>query len=482
MDFPLLLDPDSPLALHRQVYLGIRGAILSGRLTRGQRLLSSRALAGLLEISRTTATLACEQLVGEGYLETRRGSGTYVCASLPEEYLAPLDAPDRDLNPAVRPALSGFGRRLGGLGDPGGPRNLPYDFAPDRPALDEFPMALWSRLLARQCRAASPKLLAYAADPAGYAPLREAVADYLRRSRAVRCQADQVIVLSGAQQAIDVALRVLVDPGETVAMEDPGYPGARRAFLAHGARILPLPVGKDGLDLAGLKRSPVRLAYVTPSHQYPTGVVLDLAHRLELLTWARERGAMVFEDDYDSEFRYQGRPLPAMQGLDGAGAVLYAGTFSKALFPGLRLGYLVAPAALVGPLTRAVALTSRQAPVLEQGALADFIREGHLDGHLRRMRTLYGVRREALVEALDRCFGNRVAILGASGGMHLMARFSAARPDGELVRRAAELGVGLVPAAGFHLAPAPGSGFILGFSALTPARIREGVRRLATLF
>ena len=481
MDFPLLLDPDSPLPLHQQVYRGIRGAVLSGRLSRGQRLPSTRALAALLEISRTTATLACDQLVSEGYLEARRGSGTYVCAQLPEDYLAPA-LPDREGQEAVRPTLSGYGRRLEGLGCPEFPaKGLPYDFSPGRPALDAFPMDIWSRLLTRQCREGGTGLLGYAEDPAGHAPLREALADYLRRSRAVRCEADQVIVVTGCQQAIDLAARVLVDPGATVALEDPGYPKARRSFLAHGARIQPLPVGDDGLELAGLKTSRPRLVYLTPSHQYPTGLVLDLPRRLELLTWAGEAGALIFEDDYDSEFRFGGRPLPAMQGLDGAGTVLYSGTFSKVLFPALRLGYLVAPRALAGPLSRALGLLSRQPPTLEQATLADFIREGHLERHLRRMRTLYGARREALVEALAAAFGDRVSILGAEGGMHLLARFVTQRKDQELVRLAAELGVALTPASGYYLDPAPSSGFIFGFAALTPARIREGIRRLATV-
>ena len=482
MDFPLLLDPDSPLPLHQQVYLGIRGAILEGRLARGERLPSTRALAGLLEISRTTATLAWDQLRSEGYLEARRGSGTYVCASLPEEYLAPPAAPRRESRADIRPEFSRFAGRLEAPDGPERARDLPYDFSPGRPALDAFPMGLWARLLARRCRSAGPSLLDYGADPAGLPDLREALAGYLRRSRAVRCEADQVIVVSGSQQAIDLAARVLVDPGETVAMEDPGYPGARRCFLAHGARILPLPVGEAGLDLAGLAGARPRLAYLTPSHQYPTGRVLDLPRRLELLTWAREQGVLVFEDDYDSEFRFEGRPLPAMQGLDGAGAVLYSGTFSKVLFPALRLGYLVAPPSVAGPLVRALELTSRQAPALDQAVLADFIQEGHLERHLRRMRTLYGARREALAEALVRAFGDRVAILGAKGGLHLMARFATGRSDGELVRRAAELGVALTPASSYHLAPAPSSGFILGYAALSPARIREGVRRLAEAF
>ena len=487
MDFPLLLAPDSPLPLHRQVYLGIRAAVLDGRLGRGQRIPSTRALAGLLQISRTTASVACEQLTGEGYLEARRGSGTYVAARLPEDYLPPPTAPARPASAA--PALSRFGARLADLDPPPRPAaGLPYDFSPGCPALDAFPLDLWGRLLARQCRAASPGQLGYGADPAGHGPLREALAEYLRRSRAVRCEPEQVLVLSGTQQALDLAARVLVDPGETVAMEDPGYPGARRCFLAHGARLLPLPVGARGLELDALQGARPRLVYLTPSHQYPTGRVLDLPRRLALLAWAREQGArqargpLLFEDDYDSEFRFEGRPLPAMQGLDGAGTVLYSGTFSKVLFPALRLGYLVVPPALAQPMARALAVSCRQPPVMEQAALAEAIREGHFERHLRRMRALYGARREALVAALSAHFSDRVTLLGANGGMQLLAQFPATGPDAQLVRRAAALGVGLSPASQCHLVPGPGQGFLLGFSALSPARIREGVRRLASLF
>jgi GntR family transcriptional regulator/MocR family aminotransferase len=477
MDFPILLDPAGPLPLHRQLYRELRQAILAGRLAPGQRLPSTRALARQLEVSRSTAALGYEQLVSEGYLEAARGSGTFVPHTLPA---APPAAPRRPA-PAPGPRLSRFGRRVAAEGGEDAP--VPpsfYDFSPGCPSLEDFPRAPWSRLLARHARRAEPELLDYGPDPRGHGPLREAIADYLRRSRAVRCAADQVLVLSGTQQALDLALRLLVEPGETVAMEDPGYPGARRAILAHGARILPLPAGDAGLDLAPLERpGACRLAYLTPSHQFPTGSVLDLPGRLRLLAWARERGTALLEDDYDSEFRYRGRPLPAMQGLDPEAPVLYAGTFSKVLAPALHLAYLVVPPALAEVAARARRLTSREPSALEQAALADFIREGHLERHVRRMRGVYARRREALVESLLRHFGAGVTILGDAGGMHLMVRFRDGRDDAARVRRAAAAGVVLPAMARYHLGPAPPGGFILGFAGLSPARIREGVRRLA---
>jgi GntR family transcriptional regulator/MocR family aminotransferase len=265
-------------------------------------------------------------------------------------------------------------------------------------------------------------------------------------------------------------------------MEDPGYLAARRAFQAHEARILPLPAGAGGLDLAPLETpagARCRLVYLTPSHQFPTGTVLDLARRLQLTAWAQRAGAAVFEDDYDSEFRYRGRPLPAMQGLDSAGVVLYSGTFSKVLFPAIRLGYLVVPAALAATVTQAMWSMSREPSSLHQWALNDFILEGHLDRHIRRMRNLYGHRREALVDSLSGHFGERVRILGDQGGMHLTARFDTDLPDAEVCRRAAARGVTLPSVDKLCLEPGPGHRFILGFAGMSPARLREAVKRLA---
>jgi GntR family transcriptional regulator/MocR family aminotransferase len=357
-----------------------------------------------------------------------------------------------------------------------------YDFSPGCPSLEDFPTACWLRLLARHARRAQTSVLDYAPDPQGLAALRESIAAYLRRSRAVKCEPGQVIVVSGTQQAIQLALRLFVEPGETVAMEDPGYLAARKAIQAHGAQILPLPVDARGLDLAPLESPQAarcRLVYVTPSHQFPTGTVLDLPRRLQLIAWAQRAGTAVLEDDYDSEFRFKGRPLPAMQGLDPAGVVLYSGTFSKVLFPAIRLGYLVVPPALAPVATRAMWTMSREPSSLHQWALNDFILEGHLDRHLRRMRALYAARREALVESLAQRFGSRVEILGDEGGMHLSVRFDTPLADAEVTRRAAARGVVLPALAQLHLQAGPGHQFILGFAGMSPARIREGVKRLA---
>jgi GntR family transcriptional regulator/MocR family aminotransferase len=484
MDLILELDERSAEPLHRQVYAGLRKAILGGRVAPGQRVPSTRALAERYGISRATVTLGYEQLASEGYLEAVQGSGTCVCRELPDVLLRPEPAPGTPgAQAAERPSLSPGGAALARMAFPllAGDQ-LPFDFRHGRPALDAFPMDLWSRLLARHARAPRRAMLDYEPDPRGHGPLREAIAAHLRQARAVRCEAAQVIVTGGAQQALDLAVRVLVQPGETVAMEDPGYPGASGAFLFQGARLRSLPAGPEGVSLAPLRRTgPCRLVYVTPSHQYPTGSVMPLAQRLELLERARRSGARILEDDYDSEFRYVGRPLPALQGLDPHGCVLYAGTFSKSMFPALRVGYLVAPPDLVDVLARARWTTDRQTPSLEQYALCDFIREGHLERHVRRMRVLYGRRRAVLLEELQRRFGDRVAVRGESAGLHLLAHFDTPLPDDELIHRAAAAGVGIESIARCRIRSQGTGEFLLRFGCLDELVIREGVQRLARI-
>jgi GntR family transcriptional regulator/MocR family aminotransferase len=293
------------------------------------------------------------------------------------------------------------------------------------------------------------------------------------------------VIVGGSQQAIDLASRLLIDRGDAVAVEDPGYPGARRNFVAQGARLIPIPVDDQGVRVEELftrHAQPVRLMYVTPSHQFPTGVTLPLRRRIELLRWAHRTGAIVLEDDYDSAYRYAERPIPALQGLDEAGCVIYVGTFSKVLFPALRIGYLVVPKALVDVFVRAKAYSDRQSPLIEQYALTDFIDEGHFERHVRRMRGLYERRRNALVAELKKTFGGNVSIRGESAGMHLLAKFSMGGPNVELVQRAAREGVSLTNAQPLYLRGGGEGEFVLGFAELDEGRIAEGVRRLARAF
>ena len=483
MDLIIQLDEASHRPLHRQVYSELRRAILTGRVTPGQRIPSTRALAQRLGISRATVTLGYEQLTSEGYLEAVQGSGTCVCRQLSDDLLKPDSVPEKQESLPTATTLSPAGQVLARMSFPRlAIDTMPFDFRHGRPDLDAFPSAIWNRLLARHGRAHPREMLDYEPDPRGYKPLREAIVAHLKQTRAVQCGVDQVIIVSGAQQALDLAMRVLVEPGATVAMENPGYPGASCAFLAQGARLLSLPVVDGTLSLEPLnKSSRCRLVYVTPSHQYPTGIVMSLSQRLELLERCRRIGARILEDDYDSEFRYKGRPLPSLQGLDVHGSVLYVGTFSKSMFPALRVGYLVAPGDLAEVLARARWAADRQTPSLEQYALNDFIREGHLDRHIRKMRVIYGRRREVLMDELRRRFRDRVTLWGESAGLHLMVRFRTRLKDSELVRRAAELGVGLESTAGCRIEGKSSSEFLLRFGCLDEATIREGMRRLAAV-
>ena len=352
----IMLDATLPVPLYKQLYERLRGAILAGRLERGARLPSTRTLASELGISRSTTVLAYTQLLLEGYLESRAGQGTLVARDLPATLFheQTVQTPV-SLTGAPKTSLTPLASRVRSLQDMPFPERLEEPaggaFRGGEPALDLFPFEVWARLIARRARQ-SLHAFAHYQPPAGYYPLREAIAAQIGITRGVRCTPEQIIITAGSQGAFDLAARTLLNPGEAVWMENPCYFGARGALLAAGARLVPVPVDEQGLVVeTGRKRCPVaRLVSTTPSHQFPTGVTMSLSRRLALLDWARETGAWILEDDYDSEYRSSGRPLEALQGLDHAGRVLYIGTFSKVLFPALRLGYLVAPAELVEPL------------------------------------------------------------------------------------------------------------------------------------
>jgi GntR family transcriptional regulator/MocR family aminotransferase len=316
----------------------------------------------------------------------------------------------------------------------------------------------------------------------GVAALRVSLAEYLRRARAVRCTPEQILIVNGSQQALDLLARVCLDPGDAVMLEEPGYLGARRAFTAQGSRLLPVPVDASGLVTDDLDRaaggaSP-RLLYVTPSHQFPTGAVLSLPRRLALLRWAREHGALILEDDYDSEFRYSGRPVEALQGLDTSHTVVYIGTFSKVLFPSLRMGYLVLPPSLVHAVSTAKWLSDRYTATLEQQVLADFFDEGHFERHLRAMRLIYQSRHDTFVAALQRELGDLAMPPTTGTGLHTMVTLRAALPVEELVERAAAVGVGVYPARPYYLSPSLATSLVMGFTGLDERKIDEGLRRL----
>jgi GntR family transcriptional regulator/MocR family aminotransferase len=466
-------------SLSARLHARLRKAMLDGALAPGAALPASRRLAEDAGVSRNTVEAVYDQLESEGFIERRHGSGSFVGRALPERELAPAPAPRERHDP---PAASGLSRRGLLMAHPYAGEAVPVGraFLPTVPALDLFPRQLWARLLARAARAPGPDHLT-AGDRAGFRPLREAIAAYVGSTRAVACAPDQVVVLTSSQQAIDLAVRLLTDPGDAVWHEEPGYPAAAAAFRAAGARVVPVPVDDEGLDVAaGQRLAPdARLVYVSPSHQFPTGVALSLSRRLQLLAWAARTGAFVIEDDYDSEFRYRGRPLAALHGLDEAGRVVYVGTFNKLMFPSLRLAYLVAPPALARRFVAARALVDGHSATLAQAALADFIREGHLGSHLRHMRAAYEERRQALVDAVAG-LGGRLTLGPIDGGMHACAYLPPGRDDVAISLAARRVGVELRPLSRLYLAT-PRPGFILGFAAAGPAEIRGAVERLAGL-
>ena len=477
-----LAEGDGPVPLHQKLYEELRRAILGGRLLPCQKLPSTRSLAQSLGISRSTVTQSYEQLLSEGYLETKVGSGTFVGAQLPDDLSRSpaLEPPEKLNRPAIR--LSKYATQLAEAEPPLRPETqAPISFRYGRPALDLFPLELWRKLLSRHCCAQSD-WLDYSTDLLGYAPLRKAIAHYISRARAVHCEPDQVLITNGTQQALALVTRLLIDPGDTIAMEDPGYISARRVFISQGAKILPIAVDASGLvvqELLNNATESIRFVYVTPSHQFPTGVTLSLPRRLQLLAWAEQTGAMLIEDDYDSEYRYGDRPIPALQGLDRSNSVLYIGTFSKVLFPSLRIGYLVLPKNLVSLFSHSKWLSDRHLPMLEQLVLTDFIEEGHLERHIRKMRSHYERCRQILVQALKTYFGERVTILGDKAGIHLMVKFQTDLSDEEIIRRAAQVGVGLFPAQPHYLKGNGTGAVILGYAELNPEQIQTGIRKLA---
>ena len=484
MDLVILLDRTSVIPLYQQLTEELRHAVLQKRLKPNQKLPPSRVLAKSLEISRTTVTQSYEQLSSEGYFEARCGAGTFVCSQLPAQYLQQPQSVKLDKKSELSDLtiLSRFGTHLlavDRLEVPEPQAEISFRFG--NPAAEQFPIELWRRLLSRHCHNSSA-LLDYIVDAAGYFPLRTAIADYLGRSRAVQCSPEQVIIVNGSQQALDLIARLTIDPGDWVAIEEPNYLGARHCFTGQGAKLQAVIVDSEGLDVEALSRypEPFKLLYLTPSHQFPTGVTLSLARRLLLLQWAQQTGTLIIEDDYDSEYRYGGdRPIPALQGLDCHNSVIYVGTFSKILFPSLRIGYLVVPPAWISVVSQAKWLCDRQSPTLEQYVLTDCITEGHFERHIRRMRHLYDQRRQVLVNALKQHFGLRVTILGENAGLHLMAKIETALPDEVVIQNAAFLGIGLISAQGYYLKSAPRGEFIFGYAQLNEVQIEQGIQKLS---
>lgn len=469
---------DSKTPAYRWLYAAVRGEILEGRLRPGTRLPATRDLAGRYGLSRGTIVSAFEQLRAEGYVEGSVGSGTYVSKVLPDELLqVARKAGVQATSPRKqRRKISDYGKRVELF--PSYAMRASRAFRANVPALELFPTNSWAQIAARRFRRASASFL-LGCEALGYFPLREAVADYLRTSRGVNCVAEQIAIVSGVQEALDLTARLFLNPGDRVCIENPGFPGAAMAFEAVGAKVSAVSVDDEGMELPGAGLRASRLVYITPGHQFPLGITMSLTRRLELLKWARNSGALIFEDDYDSEFRYSGRPVPALQGLDRNGLVLFAGSFSKVLFPSLRLGYLVIPADLVNIFSAMISLTTRHAALPEQAVLCDFIAEGHFGRHLRRMREVYAERLSALLEGAREKLGGLLEISEIEAGLQTVGWLRKGI-DGETATRAAAVrDVEVFPLSRYCRGRIAREGVQLGFAAVDEREIRRGVQELA---
>jgi GntR family transcriptional regulator/MocR family aminotransferase len=483
----LAIDRKEAKPLHKQIYDGYRSAIAERNLRAGQQIPSTRDLSRELKISRIPVLTAYAQLLAEGYFETRVGAGTFVCSSLPDQPLprgesnghgratasrakSEMEAGARRISKRsqlmpkheVEPWLRGVGA-----------------FGLSQPAYDQFPTQIWSSLVTRHSRGKGAHSLHYG-GPMGYEPLREAICVYLRTARAVKCDPSQVMIVSGSQQALEISSRVVLDPGDAAWIEEPGYWLTRSVLKGAGAKMVPVPVDEEGLNVAAgfrMKRK-ARAAFVTPSHQYPLGVTMSASRRMHLLDWAQRAGSWVIEDDYDSEYRFENMPIASLQGLDSHARVIYIGTFSKTLFPSLRLGYVVVPADLVERFVAVRHALDLTPPYLQQAVLNDFMREGHFARHIRKMRALYHERRTALVESLEREFGRDMEIWGAQAGMHLVAELTGDREwdDVALAGEVAKKKVWLWPLSPAYIGEKKRQGFILGFGNVAAGEIAGAVK------
>ena len=468
----------------RRIYEMIKSQIADGVLGAGDQLPSTRALASDLGVSRTTVIAVYEQLAAEGYLETSQGARTRVA---PGAAMPTRTAPAKEMQSGRTPRLSAYGRRAARLALPSLPapdttRSV-IEFLYGALSSADFPTLAWRRAYDRALLQRQPRLF-YAA-PEGEPELRVELQGYLRRARGLACDLDQILIANGSQQAIDLCARVLLDPGDPVVIEEPCYLMARRVFEAAGASVRETAVDEHGLVTQELPNQRTTLAYVTPSHQFPLGGMMPVARRQELLSWAQKSGAWIVEDDYDGEFRYGLRPVDTLQSIDTAGSVIYVGTFSKALSPEMRLGYLVLPKALVTAFRQAKRLTDRHAPRLEQVALASLIRSGTYERHVRRIRRENERRRTILLQAIEQHLPSRTQVVGAASGLHVVVWLGHlhALDEAALVAQAREQGVGVWPispmyAAGLTYRGRDCAGLVLGYASLGHDEIEEGIRRL----
>jgi GntR family transcriptional regulator / MocR family aminotransferase len=474
----IAIDRKAAKPLHKQIYDAFRAMIVLGNLRAGQQIPSTRALASELGISRIPALGAYAQLLAEGYFESRTGAGTFVCSSMPDQ-LAPNERRVRSVQAhsvsrriAKRVSLLPRYERLPWLGGSGA-------FSVSQPAFDQFPFQLWSSLVMRHVRNPRANALRYG-SALGLESLREAICTYLRTARAVRCNPQQIMIVAGSQQALEISARVLLDPQSRVWIEEPGYWLARHVLMAAGCHLVPVPVDTEGIDVAaGIKlHRKARAAFVAPSHQYPLGATMSASRRLKLLDWAESAGSWIIEDDYDSEYRYASMPIASLQGLDYDSRVIYIGTFSKTVFPSLRIGYVVVPSDLVVRFAAVRYAMDIAPPYLYQAVLTDFLSEGHFARHIRRMRLLYAERRTALVDSIRKEFGSTLEVHGSEAGMHLTVTLPAGFLDQELAARAAGQKLWLSPLSSAYAGALTRQGLILGFGGTSAAEMPKAVGRL----
>ena len=480
----LAIDPDGSEPAYVQLYGQVRDLILTGRLRAGSRLPSTRALAGEIGVSRTTTIAAYEQLTAEGYLESRVGAGAYVAELLPESVLSGRDPDD------ARSGLASVAEHRAAAAKVETPPPEvdvnPRAFNPGLPEERAFPIDEWQRLIARSHRRLRPEIL-FERHPGGFRPLREAIAEHLGSMRGLQCSAEQVIVTSGAREACDLIARALIEPHDRVWIEDPNYPIVVEALQANGAGVVPVPVDGEGFDFGRAYEmdSGAKLAFVTPSRQYPLGTTLSLNRRLALIDWANREAGWVVEDDFDSEYRYAGRPLASLMTLDEAGRVIYLGSFSKVMFWGLRLGWLVVPKALIAPFLKAQSDYGSLASIVAQPALAEFISTGRFAAHIRKMRKLYAARQRHLVAEINRLCSGQLITTPQDGGMHLVAKLSPEIPacvsDELICKKAVELGLGIRPLSRFYKIAPPQRGLVIGYACVDEEEITAGVEALAEI-
>jgi GntR family transcriptional regulator/MocR family aminotransferase len=482
---PIALERGGTTPMYRQLYDWFRRAIIEGQLRPGQRVPSTRGLAAELKISRIPVLQAYEQLLAEGYFETFVGAGTCVAGSIPDDAPKTLAARNAPQRIGQKPGPRRMSRRGAALTHlPAQPwLNISGAFRVSLPALEHFPIGFWSKLVARHSRRPPRGIMAYG-DAMGYLPFRAAIAEYLGAVRGVRCEPSQILVTTGSQQALQISAQVLLDPGDRVWMEEPGYPGARQAFMTAGAQLIPVRVDHDGMNVAeiirrdGRRDRDARAVYVTPSHQYPMGTTMSATRRMVLLNWAAHSGAWIIEDDYDGEYRFGSRPIASLQGLDTDGRVIYVGTFSKVMFPALRLGYVVVPKDLVPAFSAARDAADIFSSTLYQAVMTDFIREGYFARHIRRMRMLYMERRNALVKAIQIQMEDTLEVIGAEAGMHLVALLPPRTDDVAVASKAVHRGISAMPLSSCYLKLPIRGGLILGYGGANAHQIHDGIRKL----